>query len=376
MSESDNVRQAYDKANQFTQRVLTDLRESELPQTIGRDLKDTYAFFLDEETRQNLATKGHVTRSAYSFLYLLKSLFLKLAPTRRLLLLLGVVVSLTGIPDEAIQVVFGLLTVMFVLGLELKDKLIATDELAEGRSVQVALMPAKSPEIAGWEIFLFTAPANDVGGDLVDYLQIVPEKLSLSLGDVAGKGLPAALMMAKLQATIRAISPLSSSLSEMGTRLNQIVCRDGLPSRFASLVQLEIDANSGHVRLLNAGHLPPLIVRADKVEVLERGSPAIGLSPKMEFSEQHVDLEQGDLLIVYSDGVTEARNSIGRFYSDERLLDLADDLRGKTARQAGDEIIDSVRQFVRGAPPHDDLSIILARRIADTPNDREDYSKH
>ncbi|TDI75233.1 MAG: hypothetical protein E2O84_04580, partial [Bacteroidetes bacterium] len=92
MSESDNVRQAYDKANQFTQRVLTDLRESELPQTIGRDLKDTYAFFLDEETRQNLATKGHVTRSAYSFLYLLKSLFLKLAPTRRLLLLLGVVV--------------------------------------------------------------------------------------------------------------------------------------------------------------------------------------------------------------------------------------------------------------------------------------------
>jgi sigma-B regulation protein RsbU (phosphoserine phosphatase) len=365
MPEQEPVRKAYKKANQFTQQVLTDLRESELPQTIGRDLKDTYAFYLDDETRDKLASKGHFGRSFFSFLYLLRSLFLKLAPTRRLLVLLGATVTITGMPDEEVQVIFGLLTVMFVLGLELKDKLIATDELAEGRSVQIALMPTRSPDIAGWETFLFTMPANDVGGDLVDHLQIVPDKLFLSLGDVAGKGLPAALMMAKLQATIRAISPLSESLSELGTRLNQIVCRDGLPSRFASLVHLEITANSGRVRLLNAGHLPPLIVRNDRVDEMDRGSPAIGLSRKVEFSEQQIELDEGDLMIIYSDGLSEARNTIGRFYTEDRLKEFAPELRGLPADQAGEMLVDSVRRFVQGAPPHDDLSIILVRRTAD-----------
>jgi sigma-B regulation protein RsbU (phosphoserine phosphatase) len=365
MPEKEPVRQAYKKANQFTQQVLTDLRESELPQTIGRDLKDTYAFYLDEETRDKLAGKGHVGRSIFSFLYLLRSLFLKLAPTRRLILLLGVAVTMMGIPEEEIQIVFGMLMIMFVLGLELKDKLIATDELAEGRSVQIALMPTRCPDIDGWETFLFTMPANDVGGDLVDHLQVVPDKLSLSLGDVAGKGLPAALMMAKLQATIRAISPLSESLSELGTRLNQIVCRDGLPSRFASLIHLEITANSGLVRLLNAGHLPPLIVRRDRVDEMDRGSPAIGLSRKMIFSEQQVELEEGDLMIIYSDGLSEARNTVGRFYTEERLIEFAPELRGLSADSAGDVLVDSVRRFVHGARPHDDLSIILVRRTAD-----------
>ena len=365
-SEDKGPRPIYEKANVFTQRVLTDLRESELPQTIGRDLKDTYAFYLDDETRAELATKGHVMRSLYSFMYLLKSLFLKLAPTRRVLLLLGIFVALTGIPDEEAQIFFGLITLLFVLGLELKDKLIATDELAEGRSVQIALMPTQCPDIPGWDTWLYTVPANDVGGDLVDHLQVSPDRLALSLGDVAGKGLPAALMMAKLQATIRAIAPLSSSLSELGTRLNEIVCRDGLPSRFASLIHLEIEKSSGVVRLLNAGHLPPLIIRKDRVDELKKGSPAIGLSSDVSFREQSIELGVGDMMVVYSDGLTEARNDIGRFFGEDRLLELMDDIRGMSAATAGDFIVDSVRNFVRGARPHDDLSIILVRRTADT----------
>jgi len=365
-SEDKGPRPIYEKANVFTQRVLTDLRESELPQTIGRDLKDTYAFYLDDETRAELATKGHVMRSLYSFMYLLKSLFLKLAPTRRVLLLLGIFVALTGIPDEEAQIFFGLITLLFVLGLELKDKLIATDELAEGRSVQIALMPTQCPDIPGWDTWLYTVPANDVGGDLVDHLQVSPDRLALSLGDVAGKGLPAALMMAKLQATIRAIAPLSSSLSELGTRLNDIVCRDGLPSRFASLIHLEIEKSSGVVRLLNAGHLPPLIIRKDRVDELKKGSPAIGLSSDVSFREQSIELGVGDMMVVYSDGLTEARNDIGRFFGEDRLLELMDDIRGMSAATAGDFIVDSVRNFVRGARPHDDLSIILVRRTADT----------
>lgn len=364
--QKDNTRPVYEKANVFTRRVLTDLRESDLPQTIGRDFKDTYAFFLDDETRAELAKKGRVMRSLYSVMYLLKSLFLKLSPTRRLLLLMGVIVALMGIPDDEIQIFFGLLTLLFVLGLELKDKLIATDELAEGRSVQIALMPTKCPEISGWETWLYTVPANEVGGDLVDHLQVVPNRLALSLGDVAGKGLPAALMMAKLQATIRAIAPLSSSLSELGTRLNDIVCRDGLPSKFASLVHLEIEEASGTVRFLNAGHPPPVVIRSKGVFELDRGSPAIGLSVHVSFREQSIELEIGDMLVVYSDGLTEARNTIGRFYGEDRLMELLGELRGMSATDAGEFIVDSVGIFVRGARPHDDLSIILIKRTADT----------
>lgn len=366
MTNGQHTEPPLERATKFTQRVLDDLRDSRLPETIKRDLKDTYQFYLDDETRTRLEPMGTFKKSLYSTGYLGRSLFLKLSPTRRLLLLMGVLLILIGMPDEGAQIIFGMICILFVLGLELKDKLLAKDELAEGRAVQIALMPSENPVLPGWETWLYTAPANDVGGDLVDHLQIDDDRLALTLGDVAGKGLPAALMMAKLQATLRALAPITGSLSELGRQLNEIVVRDGLPSRFASLVFLEIGSSPGMIRMLNAGHLPPLIVREESIEELEHGDVAIGLMGGAKFKERVVHLEPGELMLVYSDGLTEARNEIGRFFGDDRLRELLGRLRGHSAKSAGEHLLRAVELFESGARRHDDLSIILVRCLKPT----------
>jgi len=363
MTNTTDTKPGMERASRFTQQVLSDLRDSRFPQAIRRDLEDTYRFYLDDNERGRLDAMGAFKRSLFSTGYLARSLILKLAPARRLLLLVGIVLTIIGIPNETAQIVFGMLCVLFVLGLELKDKLLAKDELAEGRAVQIALMPTEHPTLAGWETWLFTAPANDVGGDLVDYLRIDDDRIALTLGDVAGKGLPAALMMAKLQATLRALSPVTESLSELGSRLNGIVCRDGLPSKFASLVYLELGAGTGDVRMLNAGHLPPLVLREGELEELDRGDAAIGIMDGARFRERTVHMETGDVLIVYSDGLTEARNEIGRFFGEERLRDLLERMRGFGVKSVGEQLLRAVDRFENGARRHDDLSMIIVKRI-------------
>jgi phosphoserine phosphatase RsbU/P len=256
----------------------------------------------------------------------------------------------------------GVLAILVILALELKDKLLAREELEAGRAVQMALMPEPTPVLPGWQIWLFTRPANDVGGDLVDYLRIDEQRACIVLGDVAGKGLPAALLMAKLQATLRALAPHSASLEEIGSGVNTILHRDGLPNRFATLVYLEVSPGSGHVRVLNAGHMPPFVVHAATTTALPRGSFALGLLRNATFAEQSVDLLDGETLVVYSDGVTEAMNAAGEFFGDERLVALLPSIARLPAAAAGERIVAAVDAFVGAAPRHDDLSVVILRR--------------
>ncbi len=314
---------------------------------------------------------GRARRAIYFTWWLLKSLFLKLTPARRILLLLAFVALAQGSGVIASSDRFrvsvdvgwmGVVLILLVLALELKDKLLAREELEAGRAVQMALMPPPAPVLPGWQIWLFTRPANDVGGDLVDYLRIGEHRASIVLGDVAGKGLPAALLMAKLQATLRALAPEFTSLAEIGSRVNTILHRDGLPNRFATLVYLEVAPTAGRVRILNAGHMPPLVVRASAATELPRGSFALGLLAHANFEEQCVDLLDGDTLVVYSDGVTEAMNAAGEFFGDDRLLALLPSVAAVSVAIAGATIVAAVDAFVGAARPHDDLSIVVLRR--------------
>ncbi|MCL5021440.1 MAG: serine/threonine-protein phosphatase, partial [Bacteroidetes bacterium] len=254
------------------------------------------------------------------------------------------------------------LLVLLVLMLELKDKLLAHDELRIGRTVQKALLPDDNPSISGWSIWLFTRPANDVGGDLVDYINLGESRLGLALGDVAGKGLGAALLMSKLQSTLRAIAPDYSSLSELGQRINLIFCRDSLPSKVATLVYMELTQNSGKIRLLNAGHLPPLVLRGGNVEELAHGAPALGLIKTSRFEEQVIELGPGDLFVAYSDGVTEARNERDEFFGDQRLKSVIGKSAGISPDRVGERLLAEVDAFVGEAPRSDDLSLVLIKR--------------
>jgi sigma-B regulation protein RsbU (phosphoserine phosphatase) len=254
--------------------LLEDLRHGDFIGTVKRDFRELKEFMLTEERQKRLKEMGRVKRWIFIAWWLLKALILKLTPARRILVIIGLVlvfmtrsVSYQGhdFQVHSDTAAAGAVIILFVLMLELKDKLTAQKELEAGRAVQEALMPERSPRVPGWSLWLFTRSANEVGGDLVDFMQINENRFGVALGDVAGKGLRAALLSAKLQATLRALAPDAISLTELGTKLNQIFSRDSIPTIFASLAYLEVQSDSGLVRVLNAGHFPPLIVKGAQV---------------------------------------------------------------------------------------------------------------
>lgn len=353
--------------------LLTDVRRGDFFRTVRRDWNELKEFYLDRERKNRLQAMGKVKRFFVMAWWLIKSLFLKLTPVRRVLVVLSCILIIQsgtiGYEDSRFQFTndtseAGFILLLFVLMLELKDKMTAQSELAAGRAVQRALMPKRNPMVAGWEIWMIAQPANEVSGDFVDFLDLQNARYGLALGDVAGKGLKAALLMVKLQATLRALAAEFDSLAELGAKLNAILRRDGLPDSFASLVYLELRPDSGSVRLLNAGHMPPLRLSNFKLEEIAQHATALGLTPEATFVEQRVELQKGETLLIYSDGLTEARNEAGDFFGEERLFALLRSLAGLRAAEMGARIIAEIEKFVGEAHAHDDLSMLMLQRTA------------
>jgi sigma-B regulation protein RsbU (phosphoserine phosphatase) len=298
-------------------------------------------------------------------------MILKLTPNRRLLLLISVILLFISRPqvesgnvqyEPSTLLVIGFLVLLCVLALELKDKLLAHDELQTGRAVQSALIPSENPEISGWTIWMYTRPANEVGGDLVDYIHLDDGRLGVFLADVAGKGLGAALFMAKLQATVRALVPGFKSLSKLGSEINTIFCRDGLPNRFISLLYMELKSDHNRLKLLNAGHFPPIIEQKGRLIELKHNAPALGIVREPSFKEQYIDLSSGEWILIYSDGVTEARNEKGEFFGEKRLMDELASWKGISVNDMGEHLLEKVDHFIGNERPNDDLSLIILKR--------------
>jgi hypothetical protein len=327
-------------------------------------------FYLTPEHRQRLAGMNAFRRWVWLGWWLLKSLFLKLTPLRRFILLVALVLLVSGpsvTTGNGTSVTvegqpFGAFLLLCLLLLELKDKLLARHELEAGRWVQRALMPERCPTLAGWDVWLYTRPANDVGGDLVDCLELGPGRVAFTLADVAGKALPAALLMAKVQSTLRALATDAPSLSDLAAKTNDILCRDGLPNRFATLLYFDLRDSDGAVRLVNGGHMPPVLVSAGGHHELQRGDMALGMMPGATYREQRQDVQPGEMLIAYSDGLTEALNAAGEFFGEDRLRAVYTNLASLSARQAGARILESVDAFIGTTRPYDDLSLIVLKR--------------
>jgi len=355
-------------------RVRADVQKHGLRDQMGRTLALLEAFYLSEDERRRLAAMPWLRRWLYRSWWLLSGLLMKLTPTRRVLLAFALVFMASGMREvrfETIGVEIGVpplgpllgnILLLTVLMLELKDKLVARDELEAGRRVQLALMPERSPTVPGWDLWLYTEPANDVGGDLIDHQRIDDRRHAVVLGDVAGKALPAALLMVKLQATLRALAPQFRDLGDLGSAVNTILQRDGLPNRFATLVFLVVTPDRGEISVLNAGHMPPILVRGSEVEALTGGSIALGMIPDAAFSEQRIELRDGDVLVVYSDGVTEAMNESDDFFGDDRLQAAIRETIGQSVEAIGTRILGAVEAFVADAPRHDDVSLMILKR--------------
>jgi len=344
-----------------------DIGEVDFQRTLRREFAELKEVMLTEERQERLKGMNRLKRGLFFQWWLLKSMIRKLTPARRLMFVLGLILLFFHFEAGGENYHFtniGAVLVVFVLLLELKDKLIAHAELNAGRIVQQSLMPERTPAVAGWELWLFTRSANEVGGDLIDFIRIDERRFGIALGDVAGKGLSAALLSAKLQATIKAIAPDYTSFDALGAKLNQIYCRDGIRTLFASLNYLECRSDSGIVRILNAGHMPPIVVKDGKTETLKKGGPALGIVPNGEYSEQSVELRKDHILLLYSDGVTEAQNVSGDFYGEERLISLLPRIAAYPAEFLGTTLVAEVDRFVGDAKVMDDLSIVILKRTA------------
>jgi len=315
-------------------------------QTFRKELKDLREFYIDEEKKKRLDSMTPIQRAFHLTGWILKGMLMRLTPLRRVLLLFGIVLSLLAGPQITFQHVRidftnftlpGAALILLVLMLELKDKLLARDELVAGQKVQRSLMPERSPYVSGW-------------------------RYGLALADVSGKGLQAALIMAKLQAVLKGLAPDYESIDNLVAKLNVIFHRDGLPNSFASLVYAEISPLKGKVRYVNAGHLPPVLLTADGLTETLKGDPALGLLSSTTYTLRESELQSGDVFLVYSDGITEASNERGEFFGTERFLKRLGALRGRAPEEIGRILLGEIEFFVKDAAPNDDLSLIIIQR--------------
>ncbi|MCK6620662.1 MAG: serine/threonine-protein phosphatase [Calditrichaceae bacterium] len=339
--------------------LKNDFRTTEFKKSLAYDFNEAKEYYLDKEQLARLERMGAFKRWIYSTTWLLKALFLKLTSARRILLLVSMLLIITD-NDQSAKSLLGGLLLLFILLLELKDKLLARHELFEGHLVQEALMPERTPALPGWEAWLFTRSANEVGGDLVDFIELENNRYGLVLGDVVGKGLRAALFMARLQAIVRAMLPDFESLGDLGTKLNRIFYRD-VRGNFATLIYLEINPDSRRIRFLNAGHLPPVIFNSVEAREAPKGGPALGLIPDAGYEEQSIELREEESLLIYSDGLTETRNERGTFLGEERVLKFLPRVAADSAAAIGERLVAEVIRFMGMAKAHDDLSLIVLK---------------
>ncbi len=349
--------------------IFDDIKQIKFKQDIKREFRDLKDFYLSDEEKRRVEEARGLRKFLRQFWYLIKSAYFHLTPLRRFFVLLGTVllflgrtISIDGQSITSNDSFLGGILILFVLILELRDKLIAKSELQEGQKVQRALMPIESPVVDGWDIMLFTRSANDVSGDLVDFLKINNDRIAATIADVAGKGLSAALLTAKLQATIRAYSEESLTPSELAKKTNHVFHRDSLPQLFASMIYLEFSSSSNQIKYVNAGHFPPLIITKDGYVELPKGEAALGLIDKTNYSDIKIELSANDIFVAYSDGVIESINEYNQFFGHDRFFGLLQSNKNLTASELGRIILNQVDLFRGDAKANDDLSFVILKK--------------
>lgn len=236
-------------------------------------------------------------------------------------------------------------------------------ELAQAAEIQTRLLPESAPVIEGFQVAGFNAPCRTVGGDYYDFLPCPDGRLAIVVADVAGKGLPASLMMSNLQAKTQAIVEVCQGPGEVVNRLNRGMARTCPGNRFVTLFYCLVDPATGELTYTNAGHNPPLLVHASgTVEQLEAGGPVLGILPMMRFEEASAAMAAGDVLLLYSDGVTEAVNRQDEEFGEERLLKVVSGADLKSAHAIVDAVHEAVREFTAGQPQTDDITVVAAVR--------------
>ena len=240
-------------------------------------------------------------------------------------------------------------------------------ELALASEIQQRFQPTAPPQVNGYELQGISFPCYEIGGDYYDFIEREDGRLVIALGDVSGKGTAAALLMSSLHAAVHAQAGSHDSLVATISAVNRYLA-DNIPAnRFVTLFYAELDPESGALSFLNAGHNPPLIVHAaGTVEQLASGGLPLGIKPDADYREGRTRLQHGDVLVVYSDGVTEAMSPSGEEFGATRLYEVVS--RNIEASAAGirDRIESSLTKFSQGTSAADDITLVIVKRQAES----------
>jgi sigma-B regulation protein RsbU (phosphoserine phosphatase) len=241
------------------------------------------------------------------------------------------------------------------------------EELAKVRlaaRIQRDLLPQSPPAIPGYDIAGRSIPAQTVGGDYFDFLPLDERRIAMCVGDVSGKGLPASLLMANLQAAVRSQVLARASVSECLRRTNTLLYRSTDPGKFVTAFYAVLDFARGELCFSNAGHNPPLLFRGDgAAERLEVGGIVLGIMEDSEFQEGSRRLERGDLLVIYSDGVTEAMDANGEEFGEQGLAAVIRRSRAESAAEVLNAIVEAALEFSGDRLQTDDITLIVLKRL-------------
>lgn len=238
----------------------------------------------------------------------------------------------------------------------------AEREMEKARRVQAKLLPGAGPRLATLEYTAYAVAARGVSGDYYDFIKLSPRRLALAVGDIAGKGMPAALMMASLQASLRSHYALrSGDLVARLQSMNRLFYECTAPGHFATLFLGEYDDRTRDLRYANCGHLPGLLLRGDgSLEQLGSTAMVLGIRERWECVPAVTRLAPGDTLLLYTDGATEARGADGEEFGEERLAEALRQARGMPLPELVRAVARAVGRFC-GDEPTDDLTLVVAR---------------
>ena len=243
----------------------------------------------------------------------------------------------------------------------LREKEAMERELAIAREVQRELLPRACPVMPGLMLSGACRPAIGVGGDYYDYLQFSDDRLGLVIADVAGKGIPAALLMAGLQASVRSLAGPAVEPGEVNRRLNGMLYRSTSTARYATLFFAIYDARRRLLQYSNAGHFPPLHIKARSVERLTADGIPLGLMEEALYGQGQRELETGDLLAMYTDGIVEAPNPEGVEFGEDRLVEVLRRHENTGLDSLVLVVMDELSRWTHGAAAHDDATLVLVR---------------
>jgi sigma-B regulation protein RsbU (phosphoserine phosphatase) len=366
----------FKRAGAFWQRVSEGREIDELWAQMSADARATYGFYGRDVDWEVVNSMPHWRRPFHIAKEFFWALMMKLSPARRVLLLVAIVLFLvSGLHihtdnNEAVDTRWiSAVLIFLVLALELADKVIMKRDLEIAREIQNWLVPSVAPDIPGGDIAFATRPQNSVAGDYYDaFFPTVSAaeggKLMLVVADVAGKSVPAALLMATMQASLRTVAGDDAPLDALVARLNRYASAYSLDGRrFTTAILALYDPASGELTYVNAGHNAPILRRANMaMEFLDKGGVPLGIMASAVYETGTVTLRSGDSLIMFTDGVVEAFNEAGEEFGNGRWLNAIRGLPAGSAAQALQFLMRQVDVFVGATRQSDDITCLVFQR--------------